>query len=230
MDSGNSVPVDISVQTSIVDPLTFIANIVSDTLDDPDASNNQVQSVVDATTGITTADIAVRASAEPKELREGRHTTVTVEITNYGTHAASDVVLAINTPPGWEQYLPTITQGSCRIDGSSFVCDVGNLNVGASSILQLNGLIDNDGTVTFTASGSAAEYDPDLANNEDSVVVKFKDKSDKNIFGCTLGKPSGFDPTLLFVVAISFLHLTRKKMRDEEIQNGFLPEGEQDEN
>jgi len=231
IDAGDSVPVDISVHTSIVEPLMFTANIVSVTLDDPDTTNNMVQSVVDATTGIATADIAVSANAEPDRLREGRHTTITIEITNYGTHAASDAVITIDTPPGWEQLLPRLSQGSCRVDGSSFVCDIGDLNVGASSIIQLDGSVDNNGTVTFMASGSAAEYDPDPTNNDARVVVKFKDDNNsKNIFGCTLGNPSGFDPTLLFVVAISFLHLTRKKLRDKEIQNGFLPEGEQYEN
>lgn len=41
----------------------------------------------------------------------------------------------------------------------------------------------------------------------------------KNIFGCSLGNPEGFDPTLLFVVLTSLLYLSRRKLREAKLQD-----------
>ncbi len=227
MDSTDVTPVDISVRSTDVGLLTFTATVASSSPDDPVAGNNQVVSDVNATAGLATADIAVTASAVPSTLKEESHTIVTFDLVNDGPFAATGAVLTINTPAGWEQTSLTISQGSCRIAGSSFICDVGDLASGASSTVQLDGSVDNDGIVTFTANGSAAEFDPDMANNDADVTVTFTadvtvtstNVSDsKNIFGCTVGKPSGFDPTLLFVVIISLLYLTRRKLKEAEIQ------------
>ena len=216
IDANTSIPVDILVQSSIVEPLTFTATISSHTLDDPDPGNNQIQSVVDATTGIPTADIAILASANPGRLKEGRHTTISIELLNHGTHAASEAVLTIKTPVGWEQSSLTISQGSCRIANTSFICDVGDLNAGASSIVELNGTLDRDATVIFLASGSAAEYDTDLANNNTNTAVTFtEDKSTiEQFFGCTLTNNTHsnpmFDPTLLIVLLIALYKIGRR--------------------
>jgi hypothetical protein len=214
--STDNVPVSISLQSTAVELLSFTATVTSSSPDDPDTSNNQVVSQVNATAGLPMSDIAVAASADPNILAEGKHTNVSFRIVNNGSYPATNAVLTINTPAGWEQSSLTTSQGSCSIAGSSFVCDVGDLPSGSSSTVILNGSVNKDGTVLFTSSGSATEFDPDMTNNEASVTVSFKDDSNnKNIFGCTLGKPSGFDPTLLFVVIISFLYLMRKKLRDE---------------
>jgi hypothetical protein len=173
MDLTDSTPVDISVQSTVVDVLTFTATVAGNSPDDPDAGNNQVISDVNATAGLATADIAVSASAVPSTLKPEKHTTVSIELANNGPFAASAAVLTINTPAGWEQSSLTISQGSCRIAGPSFICDVGGLASGDSSIVQLNGSVDNNGTVTFVANGSAAEFDPDLANNDTDVTVTF---------------------------------------------------------
>ena len=224
MDSTDSTPVDISVQSTVVDLLTFTATIASGSPDDPDAGNNQVVSVVNASAGLPTADIAVSASADPSTLKEKQDTIVSIKLMNNGPFAATDAVLEINMPAGWEQSSLAISKGWCRIiAGSSFICDVGDLASGASSIVKLNGSVDNDGTITFLASGSAAEFDPDMTNNDTDVLVTFEkvsdnDDDDDNIFGCTLGKSGGFDPTLLLVVIISLLYLTRRKLKEAEIR------------
>ena len=219
MESTGSTPVNISVQSSIVDVLTFTATVANSSPDDPNTGNNQVISDVNASAGLPTADIAVSASADPRTLEEEKHTIVSIKLVNNGPFAATDAVLTIHTPAGWEQTSLTISQGSCRIAGSSFICDVGDLASGASSIVKLNGSVDDDGTVRFLVNGSAAEFDPDMANNDAGVSVTFKkDHDSKNIFGCTTGKPGGFDPTLLLVVIVSLLYLTRRKLKAAGIQ------------
>lgn len=214
MNTNDSVPVDISVQSSVVvEQLTFTATIASDTLDDPDTSNNLIQSVVDATAGLPHADIAVLASATPDSLNEGKQLIVSIEIMNHGPHAASAAVLTINTPSSWEQRSLTISQGSCRIAGSSFICDVGDLNGGSSSVIKLDGSVDHVATVTFQVSGTAAEYDPDIANNETELTLT--ETTSRNFFGCSstnnINSKPIFDPTLLIVLLIFFYKVLRRR-------------------
>ena len=224
IDTNDSIPIDISVQSSIVEQLMFTATIAGNTLDDPDASNNQIQSVVDATAGLPHADISVLASANHIKLEEEKQTIISIELINSGPHAASAAELTIDTPAGWEQRSLSISQGSCRISGSSFICDVGDLNAGSSSIVKLDGTVDHKATVTFQVSGEAAENDPDIANNETELTVKFTKKKTaiEEFFGCSLSKgihsKTMFDPTLLFIVAISLLHLTRRKLKEVNIR------------
>jgi len=222
MDSTDITPVDITVQATVVDPaLTFTATVASSSPDDPVAGNNQVSSDVNATAiGLAISDIAVSATAVPGTLKEGKRTDVNFVVENIGPFDATDVVLTIDTPVGWGQISLTISQGSCRIAGRSFICDAGNLASGDSAIVKLNGSVDDDGVVSFVANGSAAEFDPDMANNVSSVSVTFTKDSDDddNIFGCTVGKPGGFDPTLLFVVIASLLYLTRRKLKEAGLQ------------
>jgi len=74
------------------------------------------------------------------------------------------------------------------------------------------------GTSSVSAEVSGDQNDPDLDNNSGTVSVEIKkDKEDKNffekLFGCTLSQ-GGFDPTLLFVVILSLLHLTRRTIKE----------------
>jgi hypothetical protein len=41
----------------------------------------------------------------------------------------------------------------------------------------------------------------------------------KNIFGCSLGNPEGFDPTLLLVVIASLLYLNRRRLKEVKLQD-----------
>ena len=222
LDSTAGIPIDISVQGTVVEILTFNAAVEGPALADPVPGNNQVQSVVNATAGLPTADISVSASATPGTLKEREHTTVSFELTNNGPFASSATVLTIETPAGWEQRSLKISRGSCQVDVSSFICDVGDLASGHSSVVELNGSVDDDGTVTFLAEGSAAEFDPILVNNEAGVTVIFEKDDDIDIDidsdGVFDDDASGFDPALLFAMMMIFLISARKKLKQAGIR------------
>ena len=176
--------------------------------------------MVNATEGLPTADIAVSASAVPGTLKEGEHTTVSIVLTNNGPFASRSTVLRIQTPAGWEQRSLTISRGNCRVAESAFICDVGDLASGYSSIVELDGSVDDDGTVTFLANGHAAEFDPILVNNEAGVSVTFEDEivfdTDSDASGDS--DATGFDPALLFAVTMIFLYSVRRKSRQAAIR------------
>ncbi|WP_455375710.1 choice-of-anchor O protein [Kaarinaea lacus] len=326
MDVNNSVPVELSLQTTVVEQLTFYASIESDVLDDPVANNNQLQSIVNATdasdlvvivsssvqsvdmgdsatlvyrvnnsgpsqaenvhlalplpagtaylnaapdicselggvvncdigtlangddstvsiniqinqaglsmfnasvaalqvdpetnnnvaeigvTGIPNADLMLQLSSSHNDPTEGDHITISAIVNNQGPQAASNVQLTAVIPSGWEQSSLTISRGSCRIDGQSFVCDVGDLQPGESSVLEMLGTVDGPVGVTFSATTTANEQDPDSTNNAVSLRVRFDDAKDtiQEKFGCTLtqnmGSANVFDPTLLIVILLA---------------------------
>ena len=211
MAPGASNPVGISVQGTVVELLTFTATIEAPALVDPDTGNNQVESVVNATAGLAMADILVSANAVPGTLRAGERTTVSFELTNNGPFASSANLLTIGTPAGWEQSSLTITRGSCRVVDTGFECDVGVLASGSSSVVELKGSVNDDGTVTFVAEGSAAEFDPILVNNETDVSVTFE--KDDTVDDGSDSDASSFDPALLLAAIVILLYTARKKLR-----------------
>jgi hypothetical protein len=73
------------------------------------------------------------------------------------------------------------------------------------------------GTVLLSAEVTADQTDPDLTNNEGVVSVRIKKKDDKNIFGCTLSQ-GVFDPSLLLLLILSLLHLTRRTLRESAVR------------
>lgn len=210
-DDGHTT-VTIKARVDAIGNSSFNANVTADQFD-PEPGNNLTTTVI---SGIPNADVAVSASASLTSLKEGRHTVISIELINHGPQAASEAQLTVTTPTGWEQRSLTISQGSCRVAGSSFVCDVGNLAAGASSVLRLDGTIDGVARAVFPSSGSAAEQDPNTGNNNASVTVNFtKEKTGIHRFiGCSLnnGANTGgmFDPTLLVILLIAIFNIVRK--------------------
>ncbi|MCK4586132.1 MAG: hypothetical protein KAU29_02260 [Gammaproteobacteria bacterium] len=74
------------------------------------------------------------------------------------------------------------------------------------------------GATTVDQRGVTRDSTPDIGAYEFVAPAVPGSSDSKNIFGCTVGKPSGFDPTFLFVVIISLLYLTRRKLKEAEIQ------------
>ena len=211
---SSTVNIDLQIDNA---GLTTISASVSALQFDPDDSNNQTEIGI---TGIPNADLALLASTSSRSPTEGVHVTISMTLSNLGPQAASGVSMTATVPAGWEQSSLTISQGSCRIDGSSFVCDVGNLGVGESSLLEMHGTVDGPSRVTFNATATANEKDPDSTNNTASVRVKFEDEDDtiQEILGCTLvqhsGKGTGFDPTLLVIILLAIVGIAGRTYQD----------------
>jgi CSLREA domain-containing protein len=76
------------------------------------------------------------------------------------------------------------------------------------------------GAVTVDQRGVARDSAPDIGAYEYKASTSGSSSSSdsKNIFGCSLGNPKGFDPTLLFVVLGSLFYLGRRKLKEAENQ------------
>jgi len=203
--NGVSSSLSITVQINAAGSSSFVATVSADQFD-TNAGNNQAEISI---SGIPNADVGVEVSSTHSRPTEGDHITVSMTVFNQGPQAASGVFLTATIPTGWEQSALSISQGSCRIDGQSYICEVGDLEAGESSILAMVGTVDGPTTVNFIASVSATENDPVSSNNSASLRVRFDDEKNtlQEKLGCTLGENVGkshsFDPTLLLVILFS---------------------------
>jgi uncharacterized repeat protein (TIGR01451 family) len=152
---------------------TVLGSVTSDQ-PDPVVSNNADSTVVNASPA---ADLSVQIAESADPATPGQALTYTVTITNLGPSPASAVTLAdtwSTTVPGGVQLLSFgATQGQCaRTVDRSIDCQLGELASGATATVTIRLRPRGIGSVGDQAQVSAAEFDPDTANNADSETTR----------------------------------------------------------
>jgi len=109
------------------------------------------------------ADLSVTASASAAATT-GTSLTYSLTVTNAGPATATPATLTDDIPDGSVFQSATSTQGSCS-GGAVVHCDLGNLNSGSSASVQITVTLLTSGTLNNTATVSAPQGDPNLANN-----------------------------------------------------------------
>ncbi len=111
----------------------------------------------------TLADVAVGATG-PSSGTTGSVLSYTLTVTNHGPNSASPVVLTDSIPQGTVFNSATTSQGYCS--GTYVVlCNLGTLTNNASATVTINVTALTAGAVQNTGQVSAAQGDPNLANN-----------------------------------------------------------------
>jgi uncharacterized repeat protein (TIGR01451 family) len=213
LTSNDTSSVTIVVRIEVTGGVTFNSAISADQFD-PDTTNN----VADVTiSGIPNIDLVLSGSVNYHTVQEGQHVTVTFTVANQGPQQASNIVVNIAIPGGWEQSSATITSGSCHISGVSLNCEIDNLEPGESSTIKLVGTVDGVREIDISGDITAAENDLDGGNNSAIVHVKFEEDTDifDVIFGCAMtqgeGRNNSIDPTLLLIILIALAGLAIRK-------------------
>jgi uncharacterized repeat protein (TIGR01451 family) len=145
---------------------------VSSSTPDPNAGNNSSTSA----TGINTADVGIVKTASAPIPFGGQAVSYTIVVSNAGPATATSVTvtdvlpagstLVSSTPPGTCSGSPTVT------------CSIATLNNGASTTITLVVTAPlAGGTVSNTATVSAAEADPNPANNSSTATVSLQPAS-----------------------------------------------------
>jgi uncharacterized repeat protein (TIGR01451 family) len=119
------------------------------------------------------ADLSLSMTDSPDPVRAGQELTYTIVVTNNGVSTATGVTLIQSLPDvaGFPSAAPS--QGTCAVTRTTVTCDLGSLAVGASSTVIVAVRVTRPGTITSTASVTANEPDPILANNsaEETTTV-----------------------------------------------------------
>ncbi|MGH3371625.1 MAG: DUF7507 domain-containing protein, partial [Nocardioidaceae bacterium] len=128
-----------------------------------------------AAPGWAAVDLAVTKTASADTVATGDLLTYTVTVTNNGADQASDV--SIRDP--LKQALAFVSASpGCAVDQSTVRCTIGTLASTASAAVQINVRPVSQGTVTNTATASAAGQDADTQDNSFSVTTAVLGRSD----------------------------------------------------
>jgi uncharacterized repeat protein (TIGR01451 family) len=132
-----------------------------------DTSND---SASDATTIVSSADIAITKVAGSSTVAVGSNVTFSITATNNGPSDASGVQVTDQLPAGLTFVSATPTAGTYASGTGSW--DIGTLSSGASATLTITASVTATGAMTNTATKSAEiESDPVAPNNSASATI-----------------------------------------------------------
>jgi uncharacterized repeat protein (TIGR01451 family) len=118
------------------------------------------------------ADLAVTQTDSSDPAIFGDNVKYTLTVKNHGPDGATGVKLTDTTPQGTTFVSATPSTGTCSQAGGAVNCDLGSLGSGASATVDIVVTApESAGTLTNAASASAAEMDPELANNSSQEIT-----------------------------------------------------------
>jgi uncharacterized repeat protein (TIGR01451 family) len=169
--AGSGVVDLIGVAASAAGSYTVSGSVTADQ-PDPVLSDNSDSTLVTVTPA---ADVSAQIADSTDPATPGTAIAYTVTVTNHGPSPASAVALTDSwsaTVSGGVQLLSfATTQGQCALTGNRIDCQLGGLASGATATVTVTVRPRGTGSITDQAQVSAAEFDPDTANNADSETT-----------------------------------------------------------
>jgi uncharacterized repeat protein (TIGR01451 family) len=168
LSAGGGIAEIIRVTASVAGSYTVQGSVTADQ-PDPVLSNNSASTLVTVTPA---ADLSAQIVGPTGPATPGSAITYMLTVTNNGPSPASVVTLTDSwstTVAGGVQLLSfTTTQGQCALTNNQTIdCQLGGLASGANTTVTVTLRPLGTGSVTDQAQVSAAEFDPDTANNAD---------------------------------------------------------------
>ncbi len=125
-----------------------------------------------------TADLALTGQPLPGPVPVGQPLEVWLLVTNRGPFAAGAVAVSADLPPATTLVNATLSQGEWAVEAGRFRAALGALSVDAAATVALTLLPEQSGPWQLTALATAAEPDPDLANNQSTTGVEVRPVTD----------------------------------------------------
>jgi uncharacterized repeat protein (TIGR01451 family) len=142
-----------------------------------------------------TADLALTKSDAPDPVEAGSNLTYTIQVSNAGPDAATNVTVVDTLPGGQTDFVShTPSQGTCTRTADTVTCNLGTLSSGAGATVTIVVRPKKAGTISNTAvvSGTAPGGDPNAANNSEAETTTVLSKGQ----GPKKGRPSCAAPTI----------------------------------
>lgn len=121
-------------------------------------------------TGTATTLRTLAATQADPTVKVGDTLVYTNTVTNNGPLVTTDTTLINTLPMGVTFISATPAQGSCS-GTSTLTCNLGDLAVGASTIVTVFAVVTTTGEITNVADVTSNEPDPNLEDNMSNVVV-----------------------------------------------------------
>jgi uncharacterized repeat protein (TIGR01451 family) len=165
--NGAAATVTVVATATTAGTVTNTATVASTTTD-PNPANNSASATI-TVTAAPTADLAI-AKTGPATAFVSIPVTYTVVATNHGPNTATGATVTDTLPAALTFSSASSSQGTC-VNGGALSCSVGTLAGGASATITVVVTPNQTGTATNTATVSANESDPNLANNSASATT-----------------------------------------------------------
>ncbi|MDP9343279.1 MAG: hypothetical protein M3Q23_14545 [Actinomycetota bacterium] len=162
LDADAATQVQIEVATTQPGIVTATAEVHGDQAD-PDSSNDVASQ--DTTVGPLEADLSVQLTDDPDPVKVGSDVTYTLTVSNAGPDTATGVTVTDALDPTTAFVSASPDQGTCQETSGTVVCDLGFLDPGAATHVQVVAGTTQPGTVTDTAQVQADQADSDPSND-----------------------------------------------------------------
>lgn len=140
---------------------------------DPNPGNNTATEQTTIGGGqVPVADLRLTKTDAPDPVAVGGVLTYTLVVTNDGPSVATGVELVDELPAEVTFDSVVTTQGTCTPAGTSVVCALGTLGVGATATVEIQVIPQTPGTLFNTAVVSANESDPEVVENVGQAVTE----------------------------------------------------------
>lgn len=176
VDVGGNASVSIRVQALDSGEKTNTASVTSNQ-DDPTPNNNEDTATV---TVENSADMGITAWASENPGVEDEM-TYTLSVVNNGPTDATGVTVSDSLPASVTYTGYDSSQGSCSASGNVVTCNLGTVAEGGTASIQLYVVPSEEGTITNSASVTAAENDPYTPNNSFSLDTLVQSRADLSI-------------------------------------------------
>lgn len=181
--------------TNIAETATATASNIVPNL----TSNSATATVVVA--NANSADMAIVKTATPNpNVADGDTLTYTLAVTNNGPAAATNVIVTDTLPIDVTYLSVNTTAGTCSEAGGTVTCLLGTMADAGTATVTILTLAGSPGTASNTATVSADQSDPNLANNTSTQVetITAATKINLEFFAAQRGKDkNGADRVVL---------------------------------
>ncbi|HEY6169400.1 MAG TPA: HYR domain-containing protein [Verrucomicrobiae bacterium] len=174
---------------------TFLAGVTTVTCTATDSSGNSNSCTFTVTVIATpAADLSLTKTAAPNPVTVGSNFTYTIVVTNSGPNIATGVTVTDPLPASVAYVSSASSQGACVASNGIVTCDLGGLTNGTSATVTIVVTPAAAGSITNTATVTAAEFDPNSTNSvatDVTVVVPAGGVSAEFLTGITFNLQTG---------------------------------------
>ncbi len=170
LDSISRFPLDTTDPTSA--DAVFYIEINSETPDTDVYSSDYISATVQETSDPNSeSDVSISVTDDPDPVQRNSNLLYTINITNNGPGLAQDVEVYDSLPRGVAVRSASTSQGTCEIDKLDIECELGDIGVGITEIVEIIVRPRRPGALRNTVTVESATSDPYTANNSDTEIT-----------------------------------------------------------